>query len=39
MKNVIDFQQALKFRSYKNAMNDLNRKKRKKIMKNENNFF
>jgi hypothetical protein len=39
MKNVIDFQQILKSRSYKKTMNDLNRKKWIKIMKNENNFF
>jgi hypothetical protein len=39
MKNVIDFQQILKFRSYKKIMNDSSRKKWIKIMKNENNFF
>jgi hypothetical protein len=39
MKNVIDFQQVLKSRSYKKAMNDLNRKEWIKIMKNENNFL
>jgi hypothetical protein len=39
MKNVIDFQQVLKSRSYKKAMNDSSRKKWLKIMKNENNFF
>jgi hypothetical protein len=39
MKNVIDFQQALKSRSYKKAMNDSNRKEWIKIMKNENNFL
>jgi hypothetical protein len=39
MKNVIDFQQTLKFRSYKKTMNDLNRKEWIKIMKNEINFF
>jgi uncharacterized protein YqgQ len=37
MKNVIDFQQALKSRSYKKAMNDSNREEWIKIMKNENN--
>ncbi len=37
MKNVIDFQQALKSRSYKKAMNDSSRKEWVKIMKNENN--
>ncbi len=37
MKNVIDFQQALKFRSYKKAMNDSSREEWVKIMKNENN--
>jgi hypothetical protein len=36
MKNVIDFQQILKFRSYKKTMNDLNRDEWLKIMKNEN---
>ncbi len=39
MKNVIDFQQVLKLRSYKKTMNDPNRKKWIKIMKNENNFL
>jgi hypothetical protein len=39
IKNVIDFQQILKSRLYKKIMNDLNRKKWIKIMKNENNFF
>ncbi len=39
MKNVINFQQALKSRLYKKTMNDSNRKKRLKIMKNENNFL
>jgi hypothetical protein len=37
MKNVIDFQQVLKFRSYKKAMNDSSREEWIKIMKNENN--
>jgi hypothetical protein len=37
MKSVIDFQQALKLRSYKKTMNDSSRKKWIKIMKNENN--
>ncbi len=39
MKNVIDFQQILKSRSYKKTMNDLSREKWIKIMKNENNLF
>jgi hypothetical protein len=39
MKNVIDFQQILKSRSYKKIMNDSSREKWIKIMKNENNFF
>jgi hypothetical protein len=39
MKNVIDFQQTLKLRSYKKAMNDSNRKEWVKIIKNENNFL
>jgi hypothetical protein len=39
MKNVIDSQQALKWRSYKKTMNDSSRKNWIKIMKNENNFF
>jgi hypothetical protein len=37
MKNVIDSQQVLKFRSYKKTMNDSSREKWIKIMKNENN--
>jgi hypothetical protein len=37
MKNVIDFQQILKFRSYKKTMNDSSREKWIKTMKNENN--
>jgi hypothetical protein len=36
MKNVSDFQQILKSRSYKEIMNDLNRNEWLKIMKNEN---
>jgi hypothetical protein len=39
MKNVINFQQILKSRSYKKTINDLSRKKWIKIMKNENNFL
>jgi hypothetical protein len=39
MKNVIDFQQVLKSRSYKKTMNDLSREEWIKIMKNENNSF
>jgi hypothetical protein len=39
MKNVIDFQQIFKFWSYKKIIDDSNRKKWIKIMKNENNFF
>jgi hypothetical protein len=39
IENVIDFQQVLKSRSYKKAMNDSSRKKWIKIMKNENNSF
>jgi uncharacterized protein YqgQ len=39
MKNVIDFQQILKSRSYKKIIDDLNRKEWIKIMKNENNFL
>ncbi len=39
MKNVIDFQQVLKSRSYKKVMNDLSREEWIKIMKNENNFL
>jgi hypothetical protein len=38
-KNVIDFQQIAKFRSYKKTMNDFNRDEWLKIMKNENNFL
>jgi hypothetical protein len=37
MKNVIDFQQILKLRSYKKIMNDSSREEWIKIMKNENN--
>jgi hypothetical protein len=37
MKNVIDFQQILKLRSYKKIMNDSSREEWVKIMKNENN--
>jgi hypothetical protein len=37
IKNVIDFQQALKSRSYKKALNDSSREEWLKIMKNENN--
>jgi hypothetical protein len=37
MKNVIDFQQILKSRSYKKIMNNSSREKWIKIMKNENN--
>ncbi len=36
IKNVSDFQQTLKSRSYKEIMNDLNRNEWLKIMKNEN---
>jgi hypothetical protein len=36
VKNVIDFQQILKSRSYKKAMNDSDREKWLKIIKNEN---
>ncbi len=39
MKNVIDFQQIAKSRSYKKTMNDFNRNEWLKIMKNENNFL
>jgi hypothetical protein len=39
MKNVIDFQQILKFRSYKKIMNNSNRKEWIKIMKNEKIFL
>jgi hypothetical protein len=39
MKNVIDFQQVLKSRSYKKTMKNSSREKWIKIMKNENNFF
>jgi hypothetical protein len=39
MKNVIDFQQILKSRSYKKTMNDLSRDEWLKIMKNENKFL
>jgi hypothetical protein len=39
MKNVSDFQQILKFRSYKEIMNDLNRDEWLKVMKNENKSF
>jgi hypothetical protein len=39
MKNVIDFQQILKSRSYKKTMNDSSREEWIKIMKNENNSF
>jgi hypothetical protein len=39
MKNVIDFQQIAKSRSYKKTMNDLNRNEWLKIMKNEINFL
>ncbi len=39
MKNVIDFQQILKSRSYKKTINDSSRKEWIKIMKNENNSF
>jgi hypothetical protein len=39
IKSVIDFQQILKFRSYKKTMNDSSREEWIKIMKNENNFF
>jgi hypothetical protein len=39
MKNVIDLNQVLKSRSYKNVMKDFNRDKWIMIMKNENNFL
>ncbi len=39
MKNVIDFQQILKSRSYKKTINDSNRDEWLKIMKNENKFL
>ncbi len=39
MKNVIDFNQILKFRSYKKIMKNFNRNKEITIMKNENNSF
>ncbi len=39
MKNVIDFQQIAKSRSYKKTMNDSSRNEWLKIMKNENNFL
>jgi hypothetical protein len=39
MKNVIDFQQILKSRSYKKTINDSSRDEWLKIMKNENKFF
>jgi hypothetical protein len=39
IKNVIDLQQVLKSRSYKKTMNDSNREKWIKIMKNENISF
>ncbi len=39
MQNVTDFQQTLKLRSYKKAMNDLNRDEWLKVMKNENRFL
>jgi hypothetical protein len=39
MKNVIDFQQILKSRSYKKTMNDLNREKWIKIIKKRKYFF
>jgi hypothetical protein len=39
MKNVSDFQQILKSRSYKEIMNDFNRNEWLKIMKNENKFL
>jgi recombinational DNA repair ATPase RecF len=39
MKNVIDSQQILKSRSYQKTMNDSNRKKWIKIIKNENIFL
>jgi hypothetical protein len=39
MKNVINFQQILKSRSYKKTINDSSRDEWLKIMKNENKFF
>jgi hypothetical protein len=39
IKNVIDFQQILKSRSYKKTINDSSRDEWLKIMKNENKFF
>jgi hypothetical protein len=39
MQNVTNFQQTLKFRSYKKIMNNLNRDEWLKIMKNENKFL
>ncbi len=39
MKNVSDSQQILKFRSYKEIMNDLSRDEWLKVMKNENKFL
>jgi hypothetical protein len=39
MKNVIDFQQILKPRSYKKTINDSSRDEWLKIMKNENKFL
>jgi hypothetical protein len=39
MKNVIDFQQILKSRSYKKTINDSSRDEWLKIMKNENKFL
>jgi hypothetical protein len=39
MKNVIDFQQILKSRSYKKTINDSSRDEWLKIMKNENIFL
>jgi hypothetical protein len=39
MKNVIDFQQTLKSRSYKKTMNNSSRDEWLKIMKNENKFL
>jgi hypothetical protein len=39
LKNVIDFQQTLKSRSYKETINDSSRDEWLKIMKNENKFL
>jgi hypothetical protein len=39
MQNVTNFQQILRSRSYKKAMNDLDRNEWLKIMKNENKFL